>query len=163
MLYSSAFKCRCLNIPGCGIELFKEKLKLNHTPVGDIEYSFGIVRNPLDRIADIYCKFDSDFKEKYSFFNWINNGNIKKLIKPQTQYLHSNFDIGKFEFMHGNVDDFWFNICCEINLTYRPFEESINWTERNYYNVHYDQEHANIVADIFKDDMETFNYTTEDI
>lgn len=162
MLYSRQFKCRYLNIPGCGGDLLINKLRLQESSEFiDYDYSFGLIRNPLDRVASIYSSFDDIFKLDQTFFDWIKNGNIAHYIPAQHTFNMSGFDIGRFEDMHGDSDDFWFNVCCEINLQYQSFKKPIKWAKRNYYNVHYDEVHANIVAEIFKEDMKTFNYTIQ--
>ncbi len=162
MLYSRQFKCRYLNIPGCGGNLFSSKLRLQeYSEFVDYDYSFGLIRNPLDRVASIYSSFDDIFKLDQTFFDWIKNGNIAHYIPAQHTFNTSGFDMGRFEDIHGDTDDFWYNVCCELYLQYRPFKKPIKWAKRNYYNVHYDAHHANIVAEIFKEDMETFNYTIQ--
>ena len=162
MLYSRPYKCRYLNIPGCGGHLFSRLLRLEESSdFIDYNYSFGIIRNPLDRVASIYSNFDDIFKSSQTFFDWIKDGNIEQYLPAQHTYDTTGFDMGRFEDLHGAKDDFWFNVCCEISLQHRPFKKPIKWAVRNLYNVHYDEAHANIVAEIFKEDMKTFNYNIE--
>lgn len=163
MLYSHFFRCRYLDIPGCGGHLFANKLKLQLEPIEDeIGLSFCLIRDPLDRVASLYSNKSEEFKEEISFFDWITSGSLDELeLQHPIVSAHPDFKIGRFEDMHGKKDDFWYEICCELNLDYKPFKKPIKWGVRNYYNVHYDSTHANIVSEIFKEDMENLNYKME--
>lgn len=133
-------------------------------------FKFTIVRNPWDRLVSTYIhnRFKKiPFKK---FIELTKNVIIKGLYKPgvskdarhvhlapQTDYTHpesaSPLDfIGKFE----NLNKDFKKICDKINLNVKLIH--INKSNHKKYKDYYTSETAEIVASLYKKEIDYFNY-----
>jgi len=126
----------------------------------DKYFKFTFVRNPWDRVISLY------HQPAFNKINHISSKSLKYFLehyKPArweqlrfSDYLnHDKMDfIGRFE---NRANDLSFiakkiGIDFDINLNRRK-------TNHNHYSTYYDEETKNIVYEMFKDDILTYNYT----
>lgn len=137
------------------LDEFEDRINLNEM------FSFAIVRNPFDRLVSYYhynkrrnrfSKY-SNFKEFVLDFN-ISNDRFKE---PQLRYIKSNKNtinhILKFE----NLENDLKILCDKLNL---PYSEIAHKNKSNHkpYKEYYDKETKKIVSEIYKEDINEFNY-----
>lgn len=152
-------------------------------------FKFAFVRNPWDRLVSmyrhIYLSRDMNAKGKIRYLNEIikrldikseeltfevfvkrvvrdhvfDNYHWDKQIHCFTNESNKNLFnfIGRFENLQADFDF----ACRQIGfpLTTLPHH---NRTERNHYSCYYTEETRQIVADIYRDDIEMFDYTFEE-
>lgn len=140
-------------------------------------FKFTFVRNPWDRLVSAY-KFleaggfnDGDrkfFERELSHFsdfndfvrNWLNSENIFKYhhFKPQKFFIIDKFNkvtvdyIGYFE----NINEDFNYIAKKLDVL--EDLSKVNAVQRNDYREFYEEDTIKIVADVYKDDIEAFNY-----
>jgi len=133
-------------------------------------FTFGFVRNPYDRIVSLWkhftttrskeqrvpkCTFRAFLENDYINNNFI----IKHHAGPQYEYFECNgrqFDevdfIGRFE----DFDKDWLFIADKFGLNKKlPI---INRTKHKHYSTYYDDWSIGKVAELYKKDIELFNY-----
>lgn len=119
-------------------------------------FSFCVVRNPWDRVVSAYFSGSKD----NSFSDFCKKGaknyfGIGKQIDwtvgkyPPSQILH--FENLRYEFSEmikkHRILNVYFDLPCK------------NKTEHKHYSEYYDSETESIVADVFKEDIDLFNYS----
>lgn len=144
-------------------------------------YSFGYVRNPWDRLASSFFYMQRSHRESFFVKNFVlpyrldlssfimnvvrdSPSSIFMIehLRPQFHYL-CNTDrslavdfVGRFE----SINEDWKIIADKIGL-----EESLphtNHSNRKHYSKHYTSEAAEVIAQVYKDDIEIFDYRYED-
>jgi len=131
-------------------------------------YKFTIVRNPWARAFSWY-KFvmgNEIQKKKYkitknfSFKDFLRMYSGRRMLRPQTCWIKS-FDgsikldyIGRFETL---VEDFQ-KICSAMHISHIDLPHE-NKATGNYYTEHYDEESMEIISDVYKEEIEIFNYS----
>lgn len=164
------------------------KLYLQHVSISDIKKydlinsgvwgnynKFTIVRNPWDRACSSYRSLMNDSKIQDSFENFLySKGKFTKILndnstsdyrgdylKPQIDYIKYNIDdinIFKFENLD-NLNKYFEKLNIDkkiphINKTPNPF---------NVINFYKNKEYIDMVYDVYKEDIDTFGYSFEDI
>lgn len=131
-------------------------------------YKFTIIRNPWSRAFSWYKNVmrDEIHKKKYKItgdlsfkdFLWIHAG--KGMLRPQTYWIKS-FDgsikldyIGRFETL---VEDFQ-RICSDLHISHIDLPHEIKGTGEHY-TEYYDDESINIISDVYREEIEIFNYS----
>ena len=127
-------------------------------------FSFSFVRNPWSRLVSYY---NAGFKNKNttSFSEY-----LKEITKTENLYSHPHYKpqtscippntldfIGKVE----NFDKDFNSICNNINI---PQQTSIhlNKSKHKHYTEYYDRKDRDLIAEVYKDDIEMFGYKFED-
>ena len=146
-------------------------------------FSFTFVRNPYDRIVSAYKYFRilkpghrwykrnsiiSDASNQMEFSEFVNHiPDFMKLIKREEgsfesgihfQPFHYFIDqpidfVGRFE----NIQENYFKILSHLKLTRNPLLKT-NSTDNQNYRELYTKESRNIVYNIYKEDIEKYNY-----
>ena len=146
-------------------------------PDDDIDQfvKFAFVRNPWSRLLSCWCdtrytnkNISSEIVEQTPFRDFViglRNQNMwvhtnKHMQMQQAAFLNVQMNfIGKLENAH---DDFA-EICKMLEQPRPEVMLQKNKTEHNHYSEYYDDETREIVADIYKDDIERFDYTFETV
>lgn len=140
-------------------------------------FVFTFVRNPWDRILSYYMFRNEPRNSRrlsihpeeriITFKEWLNrldefkkyrriNPAFKIAIQPQMDTINDypNF-IGKYE----NLEEDLKFICQKINREYKTFK-NVNPTtkKKKHYSEYYDDETKDLVADLYKKDIEYFGY-----
>jgi hypothetical protein len=132
-------------------------------------FKFGFVRNPWDRSVSCWKNRGGPYKEFKDFikaYPYEKNGDAKRSTQniiwhALPQYVHlcdENGDlivdfIGRFE----NIESDLYEVCRVLDINYEELGRH-NATERKPYQEYYDQETIDRVAEIYKKDIEMFNY-----
>lgn len=146
-------------------------------------FSFSFVRNPWDRIASSYRYFRSmqpedrwykgneklsNFAKELSFNDFVlmvpefqkmmirEKGSVRSGIhfQPFSYFLDKPVDyIGKME----NINRDYIKICRRLDIKIRPLKK-INATNASNYQELYIEQTKDIVYNIYKEDIEKYNY-----
>lgn len=176
-----------IHIPKAGGMSIKEYIKpewyKGHITVKSIDnehdyFKFTFSRNPWDRVVSAYNFLkqggmnDNDKKDaiKIGFPNITFEQFIKDLpenskwqihLRPQTFWLKNkqgnikvNFK-GKTETM----DDDWKKLCSILNIPYKKLKKNNFTIHDNYKKYYINSELINIVYNVYKEDIDYFNYT----
>jgi len=139
--------------------------------VGDEFYkhpSIGVIRNPWDRMVSVYKyrkkkKYEHHLKHyNYTFEDWLFDpftprisGHMEWL--PQIQSLSSNNTLVNYILRYEELQEGWEFISEKLKL---PSELPIlNSTPGKPYREYYSDRSAEYVSQLFKADIDTFNYT----
>lgn len=131
-------------------------------------YKFTIIRNPWARAYSWYKNMirDLDHHRKYgarpdlSFNDFLRNHSGKGLLKPQTWWLKSldgsiNLNhIGRFETLQ---DDFQ-KACDAMGIPNIELPHILQGSQDNH-KQHYDAETIDIVSEVYREEIELFNYS----
>jgi len=133
----------------------------------DKYFSFIFVRNPFSRLVsawnDISRSYYPDFKEFVYDGIFDENGNPKKLhyqlqsslIETPIGYSLGSLFIGKVE----NINDDWEELCSKIHIPHVPMVHAKNKRhEYGNYKDYYDEETIELVSDMYRRDLQIFNY-----
>ena len=154
----------------------------------DEYFVFTFVRNPWDRFVSLWVKFkeevrlqenfnklyglnvDHDFKEMEEVLRylWLSHKRglaLPRWFKPQYEFVHAkdlkilvNF-VGRYENFQNHFD-----FLCEridypqTTLPNSDKKERRQEKEKAHYIQYYDKATADVIAEIYKDDLETWNY-----
>lgn len=146
-------------------------------------FSFSFVRNPWDRISSCYRYFQSlkpgvrwykanqtiaDLSNSVSFNEFVNSipdfqkmmiheeGSVRSGIhfQPFSYFLDTSIDfVGKVE----DINHDYMSIRSRLNLPLKQIPK-INSTKQQDYRELYNEETRNIVYNIYKEDIEEYNY-----
>lgn len=135
-------------------------------------FIFTIVRNPYDRLVSAW-RYIYLFarKENISFDNFVKNKMISKMYTSEASghwslmsdlvecdnRLITNY-IGKYE----DLDNSCKEICKNINFKIKKLPV-INKLEHEHYSKYYTPELRQIVENVYRKDIELFNYSFEEI
>ena len=133
----------------------------------DTYFKFSFVRNPFDRFVS-YCAF---MTRQHGTFERDPQGTMRKILfelRPmdhvhfQPQYTLLVDDAGEVEMdMIGRVEamqDSYDAICARIGIPSRALDR-VNGSRRGDYRQYYDQALIDGVAELYKRDLELFDYT----
>lgn len=153
--------------------LKKKRLVNSHTNLKQLEFilkddydsffTFAFIRNPWDLVVSRY--FWDKYKERHSFddFNlWIEHNYQLKSWKRDQLHLYTHID-GKFKLdfvgRYENLErDFQF-VCQKLNLNkLKLSNEKRVRQDKKHYTKYYSEKSKQIVAELFKKDIEYFNY-----
>jgi chondroitin 4-sulfotransferase 11 len=139
----------------------------------DEYFKFCFVRNPWDRFVSTYSYFkkggrgrpgdikDSEVVNSYENFNDFVN-NIQELKESfndrhfynQSYWLDDSLDfIGRFESLQEDFN----TVCDMIDIPHTQLPHK-NKSKHKHYTEYYDEESKQIVADIYANDIECFDY-----
>ena len=129
-------------------------------------FKFGFVRNPFDRFVS-YCAFmtrgdgafghDPQHVMRHILFEARPLQHV--LFRPQSELLTDGDGklladfVGRVEQMQGSYDE----VCARIGIPTRALDR-INDSRREDYRVYYDQGLIDGVADLYRRDLELFDY-----
>ena len=144
-------------------------------------FSFTFVRNPWDKVISSY---ESYFKKLYPNFDifllWVkemvdkekdgsyfvfddkNRRSINTHFKEQHKFvlidgsMAINF-LGRYE----NINEDFKTLCELINVKYKPLEKVNVTAKKKHYSTYYNEEQMKLVGEIYKADIELFNYKFE--
>jgi len=140
-------------------------------------FSFGFVRNPWDRLASTFFYVQRSHRSSFFVKNFVLphrddlSGFVTKVVRdnptaifmmehfrPQFTYL-CNPDrsiavdfVGRFE----RIDEDWEAVAQELGID-TPLPHT-NHSARSHYSEHFTSEAAEIVADVYREDIELFDY-----
>jgi chondroitin 4-sulfotransferase 11 len=164
------------------------KYKIIDEDLGNSCFKFTFVRNPYDRVVSEYkwrikrfgnflngplnktwgnfFPYDSveDIRKNVSFADFVNKNycyqeiSYEQHMKPQIEFIHDENNtkidfVGNFEKLQ---DDF--NKVCDIIRMPRIELPHINKTQKDDYRKYYDSETYDIVTNMYKQDIKTFQY-----
>jgi hypothetical protein len=122
---------------------------------------FTVIRNPWDRVVSIYIYIKTFNKgtNELSFIDFVMNKITKfkfgkhKLSTPQIRWIEPDVThLLRFE----NLEED-FKIIQDIFKCYEPLPLT-NVTEHDHYRTYYTEETRQVVAEMFKEDIEAFGY-----
>lgn len=134
-------------------------------------FKFSFVRNPWDRFVSAWKNLQRDTPDNghritCSFTTFIENLELEVktgklmtwqyLTMPQSEFIGSVDFIGRFE----NIENDLHSICEILKLPQKPLKKQ-NSTKRNSYSSYYTEKTKNIVNELYKEDIEKFNYAFE--
>ena len=135
--------------------------------VCDAYFKFSFVRNPFDRFVS-YCAF---MTRQHGAFDRDPQGTMRKIlfeVRPldhvhfQPQYTLLVDDAGNLEMdMIGRVEamqDSYDAVCARIGIPSRALDR-VNSSRRGDYRQYYDQALIDGVAELYRRDLELFDYT----
>lgn len=139
------------------------RIQRNYTKVWNNYFKFAFVRNPWDRMVSCWknrAKSYNDFDRFLADYPYpSHNHNLIWHTLPQLTHIRDldgklmvDF-IGRFE----NLDDDLRSICNKININYTPLPHH-NKSTHKHYREYYNSTSQKIVADIYKEEIEMFNY-----
>jgi chondroitin 4-sulfotransferase 11 len=136
----------------------------------NLYFKFTFVRNPYDRLVSTYFFRNREFETFSSFVHFVNDTYKKYThetmynhpryenlylthILPQYIYIGPNVTVYRFEDFNNAIKDIKtrFNIAKDI--------PRINTSSHTHYSSYYNEETRKIVSEIYKRDLELFNYT----
>lgn len=129
-------------------------------------FKFGFVRNPFDRFVS-YCSF---MTRQYGAFDQDPQGTMRKILFELRPMDHIHFQpqytllvdaegrlaadcVGRVETMQQSYDE----ICARIGIPSRALDK-VNSSRRGDYRQYYDQSLIDGVAELYKRDLELFDY-----
>ncbi len=132
-------------------------------------FKFVFIRNPWDRMVSLY-NFNIPFLQKEkgqghrmpSFEDFLANELNPFLRLQQCQYITDDSGrmimdfVGRFE----NIDRDFLQLCGKLGISPVSLPHK-NRIGHRHYSAYYTEETMRIVAEIFKDDIETFGYKFE--
>jgi len=126
-------------------------------------FKFAIVRNPWDRVLSEYFFDRNAYRKKnpISFEDFVKNLNYFHRY-DQMSFISDNEGkilvdyVGKYE----NLKKDFIYICKKIGIK-KITLSAVNITRHRHYSTYYTEELREIVGNIYKRDIETFNYTFE--
>lgn len=123
-------------------------------------FSFCVVRNPWERVISVYC---SNKSENQSFEDFLESGKNQYFgMGKQIDWTVGKYPpkkILRFESLQQDFSEMVENhglITVDPNLPHR------NKTEHDHYSVYYNDTTRKIVSELFKEDIEAFDYIFED-
>lgn len=135
--------------------------------VCDAYFKFSFVRNPFDRFVS-YCAF---MTRQHGAFDRDPQGTMRKILFEMRPLDHVHFqpqytllvdDAGNLEMdMIGRVEamqDSYDAVCARIGIPSRALDR-VNSSRRGDYRQYYDQALIDGVADLYRRDLELFDYT----
>ncbi len=135
--------------------------------VCDAFFKFSFVRNPFDRFVS-YCAF---MTRQHGAFDRDPQGTMRKILFEMRPLDHVHFqpqytllvdDAGNLEMdMIGRVEamqDSYDAVCARIGIPSRALDR-VNSSRRGDYRQYYDQALIDGVADLYRRDLELFDYT----
>jgi len=134
----------------------------------DDYYKFAFIRNPWARAYSWYKNVmrDEIHKRNYqitgdvSLRDFLRSHAGKKMLRPQTYWLKSfdgsiNLDkIGRFETLNEDFHE----ICSDLHISNIALPHEIRGSGEDYTD-HYDQESIDIVANVYKEEIDRFGYS----
>jgi hypothetical protein len=143
------------------------RIKRNLEDIWNSYFKFAFVRNPWDRMvscwknrAKSYDSFDK-FLEDYPYPS--QNHNLVWHTLPQLTHIQDldgnmlvDF-VGRFENLNNDLK----TICESINVEYTPLPHKNKSTHKPY-QEYYNQRTQDLVACIYKEEIEMFNYRFDD-
>jgi hypothetical protein len=135
-------------------------------------YKFTFVRNPWERafswyknvMRDEIHKSNHKIKENLSLKYFLRRYAGRGMLRPQTYWIKSfnggiNLDyIGRFE----NITEDFNKICSDMHIPQVKLPHKVKGSNGDYRD-HYDEEAINIVKFVYKEEIEKFNYSFNDI
>lgn len=138
-------------------------------------FKFVVIRNPWERIASLYSYFEiqkskrvfKDLKDKYqtdTFEKFVLKLPIlKQLYKPKTTFMSMSEYIGNHNYNMiidtSELDSKMFDIYTKFNKELRNKVRRFNVSENTMKHMQsYTPEMIEMVAKVYKDDIERFNY-----
>lgn len=135
--------------------------------VCDAYFKFSFVRNPFDRFVS-YCAF---MTRQHGAFDRDPQGTMRKILFEMRPLDHVHFqpqytllvdDAGNLEMdMIGRVEtmqDSYDAVCARIGIPSRALDR-VNSSRRGDYRQYYDQALIDGVAELYRRDLELFDYT----
>ena len=135
-------------------------------------FSFCVVRNPWDRAVSMYLHaVDNDFKKAYGIsgdvtFEFFCNYSKEKMNDPHFIGTHNQvlWTQGKYPpkiiLRFENINNEFSNMVKDHNLvTVSQALPHKNKTKHTHYSDYYNTETKKLIAEIFEEDIDTFNYS----
>ena len=154
-------------------KIFPSRFRNNNIQLNKKQYEtyfkFTIVRNPWARVYSAYknIMFDDLHKQKRKINDSLNfNEYVKRfvyrdpLLVPAIEYIkdyHGNIDldfIGRFE----NLNSDFQKICDLANFGHIKLPHKLKSSKDDFYKDFYNKCSVNLVAEVFSEDIKTFNY-----
>lgn len=127
-------------------------------------FTFSGIRNPWDRITSVYFYIVKD-RYKISFEQYIKN--ITKYDKDENLYAHripctnhthyNGEQIVDFTYRYENINKDFAYVAKKLKLNSVKLPH-VNKTNHAHYRRYFNQEMKNIIAELFKNDIEAFGY-----
>jgi hypothetical protein len=123
--------------------------------------TFAVVRNPWDRIVSLWAFWTEANKSDITFDTFVRNLGSYKFSErewftfdtPQKAWIPNGVThLLKFETLEEDFKVIQVRLGCNESLP------KLNTSNHNDYRTYYTQETIQIIADVFKDDIETFGY-----
>jgi chondroitin 4-sulfotransferase 11 len=142
-------------------------------------FKFAFVRNPWDRFVSVYHKWPPTRNHPDRFKHFVLNDfrkhgfNVPKMKKNQWRRLHHHFlpqyyficdgdrnilvdFVGRYE----NLNRDWEYVCDYIGVPRRELP-IVNKGQHRPYQEYYDRQTADVIAEMYADDIELFGYEFE--
>lgn len=144
-------------------------------------YKFSIVRNPWDRMVSYYFHLFGEYREE-AFDQMLmlagKKGKLQQGGFPRegtpyfdftscTQWLNEDIRYeGRVEHIRfENLQEDFENVCGILDIVKRK----LDWTnrtigvDREHYSKYYNEKRADVIAEVYADDIESFNYKYETV
>jgi len=120
-------------------------------------FKFCFVRNPWDRMVSFYTYHKKKHSEKITFNEFCERVRTSSLDwwRPQVDYTQTVDFIGRYE----NIQDDFKILCRKINFPYIPVKKQNVSNNSRSYKEFYSLVTRDVVENIYKEDIKTFEYT----
>ncbi len=162
LLYSIYYKVRKLNNP-------KNKITVTKNQFNNY-FKFAVVRNPWARAFSWYKNVMRDpIQQKklkisghISFNKFLHIYAGKGALRPQTYWIKNfkgKIPLDYIAFFETLSDDFQ-EVCKALQIDRLTLPHVLGSSDK-YYQSHYDKDSINLIEKVYKEEIDTFNYTFE--
>lgn len=125
-------------------------------------FIFTVCRNPWDRMVSIATTFKIPFEKfiRHDIQRWeFPNEDVREHAWPCSMYAYKNgVRFADYVVRFEHLQDDYNELCRKIGIKSVELPRLVP-SKHDHYREYYDKEMGDIVADVYSDDIENFNYT----